>query len=155
MMGFAMVTLDAPVTKTSSSILAFKEDIVTKSLRLPALTVEDASMYVQAVSFHPDWQISPKSKDEASFVAWNGLECVECGSCSYVCPAKRQLKQSIGSMRKISTGQQEEKNKRGEKILNENYNVSSSPHIRDKVTSSNIMLMVVIALLPATFFWNL
>ena len=40
--------------------------------------------------------------------------------------------------------------------MNENYNVSSSPHIRDKVTSSNIILMVVISLLPATFFgiWN-
>ena len=40
--------------------------------------------------------------------------------------------------------------------MNENYNVSSSPHIRDKVTSSNIMLMVVISLRPATFFgiWN-
>ena len=40
--------------------------------------------------------------------------------------------------------------------MNENYNVSSSPHIRDKVTSSKIMLMVVISLLPATFFgiWN-
>ena len=40
--------------------------------------------------------------------------------------------------------------------MNENYNVSSSPHIRDRVTSSNIMLMVVISLLPATFFgiWN-
>ena len=31
-------------------------------------------------------------------------------------------------------------------------NISSSPHIRDKVTSSNIMLMVVIALLPASAF---
>ncbi len=30
-MGFAMVTMDAPVTKTSSSLLAFKEDIVEKS----------------------------------------------------------------------------------------------------------------------------
>lgn len=40
--------------------------------------------------------------------------------------------------------------------MNENFNVSSSPHIRDRITSSNIMLMVVIALLPATFFgiWN-
>ena len=40
--------------------------------------------------------------------------------------------------------------------MSENYNVSSSPHIRDRITSSNIMLMVVIALLPATFFgiWN-
>ena len=33
-----------------------------------------------------------------------------------------------------------------------NYKLSSSPHIRDKVTSSNIMLMVVIALLPASAF---
>lgn len=34
--------------------------------------------------------------------------------------------------------------------------LSSSPHIRDKVTSGNIMLMVVIALLPASAFgvWN-
>lgn len=32
------------------------------------------------------------------------------------------------------------------------FNISSSPHIRSKVTSGNIMLMVVIALLPATAF---
>ena len=31
MMGFAMVTLDAPVTKTSSSLLAFKKDQVSQS----------------------------------------------------------------------------------------------------------------------------
>ena len=40
--------------------------------------------------------------------------------------------------------------------MNENYNVSSSPHIRDKAKTGNIMLMVVIGLLPATLFgiWN-
>ncbi len=40
--------------------------------------------------------------------------------------------------------------------MNEKYRVSSSPHIRDKIKSSNIMLMVVIGLLPATVFgiWN-
>lgn len=36
--------------------------------------------------------------------------------------------------------------------MSEKYNVSSSPHVRDKITTSNIMLMVVIALLPATLF---
>lgn len=36
--------------------------------------------------------------------------------------------------------------------MNENYNISASPHIRSKVTTGNIMLMVVIALLPATAF---
>ena len=40
--------------------------------------------------------------------------------------------------------------------MNEKYNVSSSPHIRDRIKSSNIMLLVVIGLLPATIFgiWN-
>ena len=36
--------------------------------------------------------------------------------------------------------------------MSANFNVSPSPHIRDRVKSSNIMLFVVIALLPATFF---
>ena len=36
--------------------------------------------------------------------------------------------------------------------MGENLKISSSPHIRDKATTSNIMLWVVIALLPATFF---
>ena len=34
----------------------------------------------------------------------------------------------------------------------ENFNISSSPHIRSKVTSSNIMMWVAIALLPASLF---
>lgn len=36
--------------------------------------------------------------------------------------------------------------------MNENYNISSSPHIRDKANTGNIMLMVLIALMPATVF---
>lgn len=36
--------------------------------------------------------------------------------------------------------------------MSENFNISSSPHIRSKMTTSSIMLWVVIALLPATAF---
>lgn len=36
--------------------------------------------------------------------------------------------------------------------MSENYNISSSPHTRSEVTTGHIMLMVVIALLPATIF---
>ncbi len=36
--------------------------------------------------------------------------------------------------------------------MGEKNNISASPHIRDRITSSNIMLMVLIALMPATFF---
>ena len=40
--------------------------------------------------------------------------------------------------------------------MGEMYNVSSNPHVRDKMTTSRIMQLVVIALLPATLFgiWN-
>ena len=42
----------------------------------------------------------------------------------------------------------------GEKhmILNEHKHVSASPHIRDRASTKNIMLLVVIALMPATIF---
>ena len=36
--------------------------------------------------------------------------------------------------------------------MSEQLKVSSSPHIRSKETTGNIMLWVIIALLPATFF---
>ena len=42
--------------------------------------------------------------DEEVFVKQEGLECCECGCCSFVCPAKRPLKQSIAAMRKQALG---------------------------------------------------
>lgn len=109
MMGFAMVTADAPVTKTSSSILAFKEDVVAKNPETACINCG------RCVEVCPSRIIPSRladcagRHDEASFVAMNGLECVECGSCSYVCPAKRQLKQAIGAMRKIALANKRKK----------------------------------------------
>ena len=48
-------------------------------------------------------------RDEETFVKQDGLECVECGSCSYVCPSKRPLKQAIGSMRKMALANRKKK----------------------------------------------
>ena len=36
----------------------------------------------------------------AEFEQWHGLECIECGSCSYVCPSRRHVAQSIKTMKK-------------------------------------------------------
>ena len=47
--------------------------------------------------------------DEEKFTKHEGLECMECGSCSFVCPAKRPLKQAIGSMRKIALANRRKK----------------------------------------------
>jgi electron transport complex protein RnfD len=40
--------------------------------------------------------------------------------------------------------------------VSEKYQVSSSPHVRAKDSTSRVMLYVIIALLPATLFgiWN-
>lgn len=109
MMGFAMVSAEAPVTKTSSSILAFKEDIVSKSVETACINC------ARCVDVCPSRIIPSRladlaqRHDEKAFVAMNGLECVECGSCSYVCPAKRPLKQAIGSMRKIALANKRKK----------------------------------------------
>ena len=32
---------------------------------------------------------------EEAFVKLEGLECIECGSCSFICPARRPLVESI------------------------------------------------------------
>lgn len=109
MMGFAMVTADAPVTKTSSSILAFKEDAVAKARETACINC------ARCVEVCPSRIIPSRladlamRHDEDGFVAMNGLECVECGSCSYVCPAKRPLKQAIGSMRKTALANKRKK----------------------------------------------
>ena len=42
--------------------------------------------------------------DGDGFVKNHGLVCIECASCSYECPAKRQLAQSIRATKKIEMG---------------------------------------------------
>ena len=109
MMGFAMVSAEALVTKHLSSILAFKEDIVSKKRRRHVSTVQDVVDVCPSRIIPSRLADLAQRHDEKAFVAMNGLECVECGSCSYVCPAKRPLKQAIGSMRKIALANKRKK----------------------------------------------
>ena len=108
MMGFAMFTLDTPITKTSSSILCLTKDEVAANEPSACINcgrcVEGPSRIIP--SRLADFA---EHHNEEAFTKWEGLECVECGSCSYVCPAKRQLKQAIGSMRKIALANRRKK----------------------------------------------
>ncbi|MBP3663813.1 MAG: electron transport complex subunit RsxC [Tyzzerella sp.] len=101
MMGFAMFTLDTPITKTSSSILCLTKDEVAECE--PSACINCGRCVDACPSRIVPSRLADYSErfDEEAFVKWEGLECVECGSCSYVCPAKRHLKQSIGSMKKM------------------------------------------------------
>lgn len=93
MTGFAMSTLDVPVQKTSSSVLAFTQD--------------DVSMVEQSNCIHCGrcvkvcpTDIVPqmlakavKQNNFGDFESLGGMECVQCGCCAYACPAKIPLTQ--------------------------------------------------------------
>jgi electron transport complex protein RnfC len=45
-----------------------------------------------------------------AFEKHNGISCIECGSCSFVCPAKRHLVQSFRTAKKtIATNKNKKK----------------------------------------------
>lgn len=104
MMGFALFDLNVPTTKTASAMLFLTKDEV--SMMEPSACINCG----RCVEVCPG-RVVPKKlamlaehHDEEGFVANNGMECCECGCCSFICPAKRQLTQNIKSMRKIVLG---------------------------------------------------
>ncbi len=102
MMGFAMYSLDVPVTKTTSAIVCLKTDAVSAMEPTPCINCGRCVEVCPSRLIPSRLAKVAERGDEEGFVKLNGLECMECGSCSYVCPAKRQLKQAIGSMRKTT-----------------------------------------------------
>ncbi|MDE6659440.1 MAG: electron transport complex subunit RsxC [Eubacterium sp.] len=93
MMGMAMSSLDVPVVKTSSSILAFTEDDVAV-LPESACIHCGKCMTVCPQNLVPQMLVKAvKSDDFEKFNALGGMECIECGCCSYICPAKIPLTQ--------------------------------------------------------------
>lgn len=95
MMGTAIFNIQIPVTKTSASILAFREDPVA---------LHDTTACIRCgkcLGACPERLVPTKlveaaeADDFASFEKYGGMECIECGSCAYVCPAKRHMVQSM------------------------------------------------------------
>ncbi len=99
MMGTALFSLDVPVAKTSSALLCLKKD--------EAARPESACIRCgRCVSACPGHIVPQKAADAAmnddleGFIKYGGLECCECGCCTYVCPAGRNLTQALKQMRK-------------------------------------------------------
>ncbi|MDE7284249.1 MAG: electron transport complex subunit RsxC [Lachnospiraceae bacterium] len=109
MMGFGIFDLDVPTTKTASALLCLTEDDVSMMEPGPCINCG------KCVEVCPG-RIVPRlladyaeNFNEEAFLAHDGMECCECGCCSYVCPAKRQLTQTIKSMRKIQLAKKKAK----------------------------------------------
>lgn len=95
LMGIAQYTLEVPVIKGTSGILVFKEDELKLKEPQPCIKCArcvDACpmvllpLYLGAYAEKEIWE-----KCEEFFI----LDCIECGCCTYVCPAGRPLAQAI------------------------------------------------------------
>lgn len=101
MMGFPLFHLDVPCVKTSSAILCLQKDTVSHSVQTACINCG------RCVSVCPGHVVPARLAtyasrgDSENFQKYNGMECCECGCCSYICPAKRPLTQMIKSMRKM------------------------------------------------------
>ncbi len=100
MMGFALFDLNVPTTKTASALLCLTKDEVSETEEGPCINCGRCVEVCPGRVVPSRLADMARRHDEEAFVANDGMECCECGCCSYICPAKRQLTQSIKSMRK-------------------------------------------------------
>ncbi|MDR2522400.1 MAG: electron transport complex subunit RsxC [Synergistaceae bacterium] len=94
MMGISMRSLDVPIVKGTSGILALSERFA------PYWEESNCIRCAKCVSACPIGLL-PTSLDRAvrfreyaEFESLGGMNCIECGCCTYVCPARRYLTQS-------------------------------------------------------------
>lgn len=100
-MGFGMFDLNVPTTKTSTALLALTHDDVSAMEPGPCINCGRCVEVCPGRVMPSRLASFAEQFDEEAFLKYDGLECCECGCCSFICPAKRPLTQEIKSMRKI------------------------------------------------------
>ncbi len=101
MMGFAMYDLNVPCVKTTSAFLCLERDQVSEAKMTACINCGRCVRVCPGHVLPARLATLAERGDMAGFEKMDGMECCECGCCSYVCPAKRPLTQSIKSMRKM------------------------------------------------------
>lgn len=100
MMGMAIANLYMPITKGTSAILAFIKDEVKEAEPSNCINCGKCVNACPGRVVPAKLATMAEHGDKEGFIKNFGMECCECGCCSYICPAKRNLTQSIKSMRK-------------------------------------------------------
>lgn len=95
MMGQAQSSLDVPVIKATSALLAFGRDTAvfdadSKCIRcgkcVQACPMHLMPLYLNLYARDGDWEMCEK---------YHALDCIECGVCSYLCPGRQHPVQNI------------------------------------------------------------
>ena len=95
MTGKSVFNLDSPVTKTTSGILVFTEEEVTERIESPCIRCSRCVDHCPAHINPTDINHAILKGDVDLCMTLHADQCMECGICSFVCPAKRHLTASI------------------------------------------------------------
>jgi len=106
MMGTAIYDIDVPVVKTTAGVLFLSREETYVPPEQNCIRcgqcVDNCPMGLIPTELNTDIL----NEDGGMFVKHNGLDCIECGSCSYICPAKRRLAQAIRTIRRVELARQ-------------------------------------------------
>lgn len=95
MMGISQSTLDVPIVKATSCILVLSKKDVTEEKIYPcvkcARCVDHCPMYLMPTRL----AAFSENANYSEFEEWGGQDCIECGCCVYVCPAKIPIVQWV------------------------------------------------------------
>lgn len=96
MMGFAMANLDVPVQKSNNALTLLAKDAVEEA-ELEMTACLRCGRCNKACSLGLVPQMMAQAAQQKDYDRFEnklyGMECVACGSCTYICPAKRPLMQ--------------------------------------------------------------
>jgi Na+-translocating ferredoxin:NAD+ oxidoreductase subunit C len=96
MMGIAQADAGAPVIKACSAILAFAENDMQEPAEGPCIRcgrcTDACAMKLRPYILS---LLSEQRKYQTALLEYDLLDCIECGCCAYVCPAKRNIVQYV------------------------------------------------------------
>ena len=95
MMGVSQISLDIPIVKATSCILVLTQEEVLDEEVYPCVKcgrcVDHCPMYLLPTRL----SAYAENGKYSEFEEWGGLDCMECGSCAYVCPARIPIVQWV------------------------------------------------------------
>ena len=97
--GREIVNLDAPVTKLTSGLVCLSKRSVQEQKETPCIRCRRCTQVCPNQIVPMQLIKDVRKSDKPAFVEHAGLECCDCGCCSYVCPAKINLSEEIGAMK--------------------------------------------------------
>ena len=95
MMGMALSSVDVPVLKGTAGILCFSKKAAKIQQESNRIRCNKCVEVCPCVLMPAQLNVASQTHDTKMFLDYNGMDCMECGSCSFICPANRHLVQSI------------------------------------------------------------